>query len=174
MTEALRLVSQSQPTSCPTLLASYIFADLPAAKFLAQQLDSHMSCVNQIPLHLLVGPAAPLGYTSEFSYRYNTAMFSSPRPQYVTPPSAELTKAGDALGQFTTSTSQQQYMRELRKVALDALPPTGQPKGHAIGFFDQGILIGAGIFLTVVLPSVGYGAWFLGRMGWRTAFSSRR
>jgi hypothetical protein len=47
------------------------------------------------------------------------------------------------------------------------LKPTGQKKGHAVGFFEQGILIGLGITASVVLPIVGWGVWRLGREGWK-------
>ena len=35
------------------LLASFIFATPPAAKYLSQFIDSYISCVNQIPVELL-------------------------------------------------------------------------------------------------------------------------
>lgn len=60
-------------------------------------------------------------------------------------------------------------LREIRKQAEEPLPKTGQPLGHAVGFFEQGIFLGAGLFLTVVVPAVAYGSWVLGRGAWRLA-----
>ncbi len=57
--------------------------------------------------------------------------------------------------------------QELREHAVEPLPKTGQPLGHAVGFFEQGIFLGAGLFLSIVVPSLAYGSWVLGRSAWR-------
>jgi hypothetical protein len=65
-------------------------------------------------------------------------------------------------------------VRELRKVAVEPLQPTGQKPGHAIGFFEQGIMIGLGLFLAVAVPTASYGAWILGKKGFQAAMSLKR
>ncbi|KAK3325681.1 Aldehyde/histidinol dehydrogenase [Apodospora peruviana] len=70
------------------LLAGYFFAELRAAKYLSQHMPCHMACINQIPVQLLLGPAAPTSAIShhsaeDFLYRYNKNMFSQPRPQHI-------------------------------------------------------------------------------------------
>ncbi len=45
---------------------------------------------------------------------------------------------------------------KLKGLALKPLRPTGQRPGHAIGFFEQGILLGLGSTAIVVLPFLGW------------------
>lgn len=52
------------------------------------------------------------------------------------------------------------------KVVRD-LKPTGQKAGKAIGFFEQGILLGLGITAVIVLPSLGYAGFRIARGAWR-------
>lgn len=54
----------------------------------------------------------------------------------------------------------------MKKSALKELKPTGQKPGHAIGFFEQGILIGLGGVAAVVLPVLGWGLVVGGRRVW--------
>jgi hypothetical protein len=70
-------------------------------------------------------------------------MFSVPRPEIVVPV------------EFPSG------MKDLK--------PTGQKKGHAVGFFEQGIFIGLGLTASIVLPVVGWGVWRLGKEGWKLA-----
>ncbi|RDW85613.1 hypothetical protein BP5796_03938 [Coleophoma crateriformis] len=127
-----------------SFLSAYHFSDAKSAKFLSEQISSSVSYINQIPTQLLVGPASPLENPHQIHPRYTPHMFSQPRPQIIEP-----TKA-------------------INMVVAD-LKPTGQKPGHAVGFFEQGILIGLGITACVVFPSVGYGVFRLGREAWRYA-----
>lgn len=122
-------------------------------------------------MHLLVGPAAPIAREPDFLYKYNRDMFSVPRPQIVEKLPAVFQKVEDLLftgdgkgkgkGKVATST--------LRAVAVKPLPPTGQSDNKAVGFFEEGVLTGAGIYLSIILPAVGYGTYFLGRKGFEIA-----
>lgn len=47
------------------------------------------------------------------------------------------------------------------------LKPTGQKKGYAVGYFEQGILIGLGLTASVVLPIVSWGVWKAGKESWK-------
>jgi hypothetical protein len=151
------------------LLAGYFFADPKAAKYLAQHLSCHLSCINQIPVQLLVGPAAPIAHEPDYLYRYNKEMFSFSRPQYIEPLPESFQKAEQMLaGTKGVSTS------SIRALAVKPLKPTGQPKNEILGFFETGAILGASITLTVVLPLVGYTAWMLGRRGFEYAMRFRR
>jgi acyl-CoA reductase-like NAD-dependent aldehyde dehydrogenase len=147
----------SQKTESP-LLAGYFFAEPRTAKFLSQHLDCHITCINQIPTHLLVGPAAPIAHPASYYYRYSKDMFSVPRPQYVTTPPEPFSASARMLDGANPTSE-----RAVRSLATAALAPTSQGKGFAIGFFEQGLLTGAAVVLTVVLPAVTYGTYIVGR-----------
>lgn len=83
---------------------------------------------------------------ASFPSRYNADMFSVARPQFISPLSAEHVLIRDVLQKPNSTT-----LNEIRALALKPLPPTGQKAGHAIGFFEQGIITGG---LTIVLPAV--------------------
>lgn len=142
------------------LLAGYLFAEPNSAKYLSQFLPCHISCINQIPVHLLVGPAAPIAHKPDFSYRYNKEMFSVPRPQFVEGPSDVSKKAGELLSGAKGVTT-----AGVRAQAVKALRPTGQPENKQIGYFEQGILVGLVTVVTVVLPVAGVTTYFAGRKG---------
>jgi len=146
-------------------LALYVFADPPTAKFLAQQFNAGISYINHIPTHLLVGPAAPSSQlTTPSSHKYSVEMFSSPKPQFIAPPADDLLIVDRLLREFQNTTSQTACLQKMQSVAVNPLPKTGQPPGHALGFFEQGIFLGLGVFLTTVIPSLGYGLWMLKKM----------
>lgn len=156
------------------LLAGYFFAELKSAKYLAHFLPSHISLINQIPTHLLVGPAAPTTHEPDFLYRYNRNMFSVPRPQFVEQLPAGFQKVkgllsgegGKDRGNTTTSS--------LRELATKPLPPTGQSDNTGIGFFESGIMVGAGIYLSLILPALGFTTYFLSRKGLEYASKFRK
>jgi acyl-CoA reductase-like NAD-dependent aldehyde dehydrogenase len=147
----------SQKTESP-LLAGYFFAEPSTAKFLSQHLDCHITCINQIPTHLLFGPAAPIAHPASYYYRYSKDMFSVPRPQYITT-SPELFSVSAKILDNMNHTSE----KAMRSLATAPLAPTGQGKGFAIGFFEQGLLTGAAVALTVVVPAISYGTYVIGR-----------
>ncbi|KAL1858225.1 hypothetical protein Daus18300_009971 [Diaporthe australafricana] len=154
------------------LLAGYFFAEPGSAKYLAHFLPCHVSLINQIPTHLLVGPAAPTAHAPDFHHRYSRDMFSAARPQFVRAPPAVLQKADELLsggpnkGGVTASA--------LREAATRPLAPVKQSSNKAVGFFEQGILTGAALYLSIILPVVGYSTYFLGRKGVELALKFRR
>lgn len=96
-------------------------------------------------------------------------MFSVPRPQFVEPQPDAFTHVeklldGDAVGVTAQS---------VRALATKPLSPTGQPRNDYLGFFEAGFFTGFGITLSVVLPLVGYGTYFLGRRGLEYALRMR-
>jgi hypothetical protein len=154
------------------LLAGYFFAEPGSAKYLAQFLPCHMSFVSQIPTHLLVGPAAPTAHAADFEHRYSRDMFSVARPQFVQRPAAGLHKADELLsggpnkGGVTAAA--------LREAATRPLAPAKQSSNKGVGFFEQGILTGAALYLSIILPVVGFSTYFLGRKGVELALKLRR
>jgi hypothetical protein len=125
--------------------------------------------VNQIPGHLLIGPAAPIAHDPDFLYRYSKRMFSVARPQFVEAIPESISQAEDIL--MGTSSAQVQGIRML---ALRPLKPTGQPKNNILGCFEMGFLISAGITLSVILPLLGWTSWMLGRKGLECAVKLRQ
>lgn len=151
------------------LLAGYFFAEPESAKYLSQHIPCHISCINQIPVQLLTGPAAPIAHKPDLHYRYNKEMFSVPRPQFVESPSETFKKAEQLLaGSKGVSTS------SLRSLAVKPLAPTGQPKNEMTGFFESGFFLGAGIALTAILPALGWTSYVVGRKGFEYIGRFRR
>ncbi|KAI1849467.1 hypothetical protein JX265_012716 [Neoarthrinium moseri] len=150
------------------LLAGYFFADPAAAKYLAQHLPCHVSSINQIPVQLLVGPAAPIAHDADFYYRYSKDMFSAARPQFIEPLPETFAKVEELLsGSKKTSTS------AVRALAVKPLKPTGQPGNAQLGFFEAGFLTMAGITFFGVLPVLGYSSWIAARKGLELAMRWR-
>ncbi|KAF7891123.1 uncharacterized protein EAF02_001448 [Botrytis sinoallii] len=148
------------------LLALYIFSDLSTAKFLAQHFNASTSYVNHIPLHLLVGPAAPsTPLPIPAFHKYSVEIFSSSCPQYTALPPEDFLLLNKVLAGGSEG---HELLKKTRESAVKALPETGQAPGHAIGFFEQGILLGGGLFLSVVVPTLGYVSWVGGRSAWGT------
>ncbi|KAF2500889.1 ALDH-like protein [Lophium mytilinum] len=169
------------------LLASYVFADLKASKYLSQFLGAHVSFVNQIPLEMLresasivmssttmtslvvlttfvVGPAAPLSSPVERSTRYPTALFTVQRSRFVTP-SVQSQLVRQTLHDPSFSASE----KVLQKVSDKLLPSVKRMKEGQVGFFEQGIFTGIGL---IAMPALmGLGA--LGYYAVRFAMSRR-
>ncbi|RVX74926.1 hypothetical protein B0A52_01203 [Exophiala mesophila] len=127
-----------------SLLALYVFASPPVAKYLTQFVRSTVSFVNHIPANLLVGPAAPVGYSVSPVGRYRCEMMENPSPKFVSRVSGEVdlrevAQKGSEIGKL------------LHQQSLRPLKPTGQPREGDSNFFQQGMLVGL-IFL--VLPVV--------------------
>lgn len=145
------------------LLAGYFFAEPRSAKYLSQHLSCHISLINQIPIQLLMGPAAPIAHNPDILYRYNKAMFSLSRPQFIEPGPAVFRKAEEAMlgggdGKKTVVSAQ-----SIRALATKPLKPTGQPKKEMLGFFETGFFIGAGI--TLALPLFGWASYLATKRG---------
>ncbi|KAK0613362.1 Aldehyde/histidinol dehydrogenase [Immersiella caudata] len=148
------------------LLAGYFFADPPSAKYLSQYLPCHISCVNHIPTQLLLGPAAPTSHAPDPTHRYNADIFSLPRPQYaVAPASTDLLRvAEDLLDGGKVVSEKGAASQKLRALATRPLKPTGQPKTLAtLDFFASGFFLSSGLFLTLVLPTIGWTSYILAK-----------
>jgi hypothetical protein len=93
-------------------------------------------------------------------------MFSVSRPQFVSSPSSKSKYPKSATNILSFKEEDKISIKEIRKETLEPLKPTGQGKGEAIGFFEQGLITGGIVLLGVVVPMVGYVTWMLGRKGW--------
>jgi hypothetical protein len=125
------------------LLASYLFANPASAKYLSQFIPATLSIANSTPPSLLFGPAYLFNFTPSLSpsRRFTEEMFSIPAAEFV-----GSDESSGRLAQVLYSEG------EGGKVQCEeTLPPTDQPQGGAIGFFEQGLLTGGVILLTGVI-----------------------
>ncbi|KAJ5636961.1 uncharacterized protein N7484_010274 [Penicillium longicatenatum] len=142
----------------PEYLVAYHFAEPAAGKFLSQQINSHWSFINHIPAQLLVGPALPFKQENfSLGLRYTKEMLSKPRPELIQPIESS------AIGLEDLSNSKSTKLQLLRQRETQSLRETGQGPGTAIGFFEQGIIVGALFIVLPVVSVVGYSGWFFAR-----------
>ncbi|KAK4986145.1 hypothetical protein LTR50_005517 [Elasticomyces elasticus] len=141
--------------SYDTLLATYVFANLPSAKYLAQFINARVAFVNHVPTELLVGPASPLNEAVNPSLRYPTTLFSVPRPQYATAP-----QRSALLAEVLRSGSAKEIQRLPAALKAEELGAVKRPMGGGIGYFEQGILTGLGMVLTPTLAAMGVLGWY--------------
>ncbi|KAM7199235.1 hypothetical protein V8F20_005837 [Naviculisporaceae sp. PSN 640] len=151
------------------LLAGYFFAEPRAAKYLSQHLPCDVSYINQIPTHLLIGPAVPrITSQPDLLYRYSREMFSRPRPQLIEPPPepfriiddylagdaeeeplSSQTESEEKLSNRTTEragpTRKKNRKQELRALATRPLKPVIRPNNADVGFFESALLLAAGL-----------------------------
>lgn len=163
--------------------ALYIFAKGREGKYLSQYIDSRATYVNHIPAQLSgkitlvlanvvcsprdakrlkvnkpVGPMAPKDYSTNLRTRYTREMFELPSPEIVPGPRSHcVSRLLEKAGSFD-------------QVAQKPLKSTGQPASGAWGFFEQGIILGAIVY---ILPVVGAMAFGVGYVGW-TGYSTWR
>lgn len=86
-------------------------------------------------------------------------------------PSGDLALIDDMLSRFYEPAGQSSALMKLRgkvvgrdgKAAKILKPKKAQPEGSQLGFFEQGILLGAGLVLTVIISTVAGGIWVLRR-----------
>lgn len=131
------------------LLATYIFSTPAAAKYLGQFISSDLSCTNHIPSELLIGPASPQGSTPQIHPRYNQDVFSRSSPQLLTKSTRSVALAGLIDGTIEA--------KSLAPKIDVSIQPMNEPKGGAIGFFEQGIMLGLGMRVSgIVVASLAF------------------
>lgn len=169
----------NQSAESSTSAASFLFAALPEANYLANFIDAHLSCVNHIPVELLgipytqtpipnptprsntlltdhrkVGPIAPLHHTPSLMPRYTVAMFQEPRPQLLNNTT------------MTTLVGKTQHdpsytgLTDLKQSLEAPLPPMDRKKGKDVDYFFQALLTGTTVVAVAVLISLGITARF--------------
>ncbi|KAF2632871.1 ALDH-like protein [Macroventuria anomochaeta] len=158
---AISLIDED-PESASGLLAGYYFGTPSAGKYLSQFIKADVSLVNHIPYRLLLGPAAPAFHTIDIYARYTKTQFTRASPAFITPTNSHAARAKVLSG------------KESRKVAAEALTKATQEikekkraEWIAIGYFEQGILIGLGLYGVPLLACIGTGLFFGVRAGLR-------
>lgn len=93
----------------------------------------------------------PKGYPTNLRTRYTCEMFELPSPEVVPGPMSHLVS------------SLLEKADSFDQVAQKPLKPTDQLPSGAWGFFEQGIILGAIVY---ILPTVGIMTYGLGYVGW--------
>lgn len=156
--------------------ALYTFAKGREGKYLSQYIGSRATYLNHIPAQLsgkttpvlaivvcslrdaetlridnAVGPMTPKDYSTSLRTRYTREMFELPSPETVIGPRSHfVSRLLEKAGSFD-------------QVAQKPLKSTGQPESGAWGFFEQGIILGAVVY---ILPVVGAMTFGVGYAGW--------
>lgn len=113
---------------------------------------------------LEVGPAAPLNAPVNRSLRYPIDLFQVPRAQYITPSSWSQLAA-----QVLQDSGRKASAKAFDEASQKLLPSIKRLEAGQVGFFEQGIFLGLGIFGAPVVLSLGV----LGYYGARFALSKR-
>ncbi|EKV04280.1 PutA family dehydrogenase, putative [Penicillium digitatum] len=140
-----------------SLQASYVFAHEKSAKYLTQFINARVSFVNHIPVEVLVGPSAPEQVAFDRSMRYPTTFFSVPRPHFISP-----TRLSQSVTDILRAKSSSALQSTLVLRSRELVSRTQRPLGGGVGFFEQGILTGLGLFSISMLAGVsalGYWTW---------------
>lgn len=138
------------------LSAAYHFAAPTHAKYLSQFIHAEATFINQIPSGLLLGPAAPLFHKFDVAQRYAKEHFQRASPIF-----AETQAVKSVLNASS---------HDAAKILQDASKEISQKKRSewiAIGFFEQGILIGLGTYGIPILTCLGATLFFGVRAGLR-------
>ncbi|KAH8726891.1 Aldehyde/histidinol dehydrogenase [Phaeosphaeriaceae sp. PMI808] len=145
-----------------TLLAAYHYGTPSAGKYLAQFINADASFVNHVPYSLILGPAGPSFQPINIEQRYTTQYFTRASPAYITVPSSQYVLAKVIAG------------KDSRKAAVDLLAKASQEiketkraTSIAIGYFEQGIFIGLGVYGIPLLTCIGASLFFGVRTGLR-------
>ncbi|KAL1608343.1 hypothetical protein SLS60_003284 [Paraconiothyrium brasiliense] len=116
------------------LSAAYHFAAPAHTKYLSQFIRSEVTFVNHIPPSLLLGPAAPVSHEVSVENRFRKEHFLRASPVLVR-------RSGTKGPTYTTG----KYAEKLLEDAAQEIKEPKRAEWIAIGFFEQGILIGLGV-----------------------------
>lgn len=137
------------------LIAAYHFASPTHAKYLAQFIHADVSFVNHIPQALLLGSVAPSFQPFDLFKRYNKNHFIRKSPVIIKPLDNNMT--------VKTSRDASKFLAEAaREIKSDK-----RAEWIAIGYFEQGILIGLGIYGIPLLTCLSASLFFGVRAGLR-------
>lgn len=129
------------------LSAIFAFGTPDVVKYISQSVDAHLCCANGIPVEVLVGPVTPIGYPTNLRSPYSKDMFSVPKPEFI-----QYEKKSSRLSRLLDENDVKEA-NALRQEAELLDTKVKQPSGSAIGFFEQGILLGFGLILTTIVAS---------------------
>lgn len=158
---AISLIDEDSE-SASGLLAGYYFGTPLAGKYLSQSIKADASFVNHVPYRLLLGPAAPAYHSIDIDARYTKAQFTRPSPAFITAASSQA-----ALVKVLGGKDARKASAEALSKATQEIKEKKRAEWIAIGFFEQGILIGLGLFGIPLLTCIGTGLFFGVRAGLR-------
>lgn len=143
------------------LLAAYHFAAPAHTKYLSQFIQAEISFANYVPASLLLGPAGPFGHELVTVSRYRKDQFVRYSPVFVAS-SKSAVSVGDS------SKEADKLLREATK----EISAKKRAEWMSIGFFEQGILLGLGVYGVPILTCLGASIFFGVRLGIRKWASS--
>lgn len=158
---AINLIDEDLEPS-ETLLAAYHFGAPTAGKYLSQFVNADASFTNHIPFRLLLGPAAPAFHAVDIEKRYTTEHFSRAAPAYINAPASQ-----KALSSIISSKDAKKSAADLLAQASQEIKEDKRAESIAIGYFEQGIFIGLGIYGIPILTCIGASIFFGVRAGLR-------
>ncbi|KIW99955.1 uncharacterized protein Z518_10883 [Rhinocladiella mackenziei CBS 650.93] len=134
-------------------LATYFFSNAATAKYLGQFIPSHISFANSIPVELLVGPAAPVSSSQPTTIhpRHPRDLFSYPSPEYI----STRTDQQFLCNLLNSSTTTKESRKQMHDVLVKPLTPMNEGSGKAIGFFEQGLILGGVVGLLSLMSVLG-------------------
>ncbi|KAL3464458.1 hypothetical protein BJX64DRAFT_286268, partial [Aspergillus heterothallicus] len=154
--DAIDLSAQEQEIFGPI----YVFAKGPEANYLSKFIESRAAFFNHIPAQLLTGPAYPEGYPVQLDLRYTRKMFERPSPEIV---------PGERFHPISRTIFYGESPVGAKMLAALSKPlkPTGQAPAGAWGFFDQGVILGAAVYLLPMTVACVAGAAYMGVLGYQ-------
>ncbi|RAR06076.1 ALDH-like protein [Stemphylium lycopersici] len=144
-----------------TLLAAYHFGTPSAGKYLSQFIYADVSFANHIPFRLLLGPAAAISQSFDIEKRYTTQHFTRVSPAYIVAPTSQSSMSKVLLSKDSKAAT------ELLGKATQEIKEKKRAESIAIGYFEQGILIGLGFYGIPILTCLGATIFFGIRAGLR-------
>ncbi|KAL1656941.1 hypothetical protein SLS61_000737 [Didymella pomorum] len=158
---AISLIDEDSE-SASGLLAGYYFGTPSAGKYLSQFIKADASFVNHVPYRILLGPAAPAYHSVDIDARYTKAQFTRPSPAFITASSSHVALVKSLGGKDAKKAS-----AETLSKATQEIKEKKRAEWIAIGYFEQGILIGLGLYGIPLLTCIGTGLFFGVRAGLR-------
>ncbi|KAF3004381.1 hypothetical protein E8E13_010003 [Curvularia kusanoi] len=161
---AISVIDEASTTGGEQLLAGYYFGTAATGKYLSQFISADLSVVNHIPYRLLLGPAAPAYHAIDIDARYTVSQFSRAAPAYIAP-SALHTQLDTLLHDIPKARNP--LLAKALASATEEIKEKKRAEWIAIGYFEQGILIGLGVYGVPLLACIGTGLFFGVRAGLR-------
>jgi len=158
---AISLVEEDLEPS-QTLSAAYHFGTPASGKYLSQFINSDASFINHVPYRLLLGPAAPSFQHIDIEARYTPLHFTRASPAYISPSTTQAPMEKVVAGKDT-----RKAVADLLAKASQEIKENKRAESIAIGYFEQGIFIGLGVYGIPLLSCIGATLFFGIRAGLR-------
>ncbi len=129
------------------LAAVHTFGSPEVGKYVSQFIHAHLCCENDIPVELLMAPLTPLGFATQLHGPYRKEMFSTAKPEFIH------FGAKSAKLSIILDNNDHEEAVKVRKLAQTTDTKVKQPAGRAVGYFEQGLMVGASVALTMIVSS---------------------